>query len=853
MRKRSKLVALLVAMVFMLSLVGTASATNFSDIANSEFKSSIMKLNALGVIDGYPDGTFQPDGKITRAEFAKFAVVIAGLKDAAEGMSDVKSPFSDVAAGEWYTGWVNVAAAQGYVKGFEGMFRPNDNITQQEVITVLLRLLGYNDNLAGEWPFDYLAKATKLGILDDVKLAAALPATRGLVAKLSDEVISQNTVDYKASDNVFEEKAKTLMQESFKDAELLEDVFINNLNCKDNKVKLVEAVTGTDEFEIDPGYTIFGAANYNGAREQYCDLIRAKNKDGDMVVKYIEVKKYGAVTNDEITLTAKITAVSGDPATVSAYTVTKLEVNDKSYDVITDCLFAGVAPSFTWDSVAVGKTGTWSDADDCDFYKVIFDEDGKVAAIKKYAVKKAAIVDSVDTARKVVRLKDKGVGSYAFASSKIDLVEYDKDYFVMKNGAPASFEDLKENDIVYNTKRGVTNYFDAVDKKVSGTLEGVVEDGEDVILTVGGQDYKLQMDYSGDGAFAAMISTDGGDSVSNITDIEDLYDYIDNNVTLCLNLIGKVSLVITDEEAEGTKMYGIVNEVIRDNINGDFVKILTKEGTVVKYEINKDSDTTAKGFRDAFDEGKKTTNVDTFVQYTLQSDGSIDKLTDLWDPSDDTQIASDVETGRIQVGTTWYQVKSSVVVFNTADPDDDEYSSVEAYSDLYDAVDDSGDVEVVIHLNSDGIIDYIVAVDAELGGGDFFMVMGKGKDANGWYVNLDRNGTTTKYTCKNEPTAVTKKDVVKINKSGSEITSFDFTNGFDYSPATVNKAVYDVDTSNSRIKIEGIWYSVDEDTIIYEVDETNPIARELADVAKDDQVAFYPEDGLIKWLVFAND
>ncbi len=62
-----------------------------------------------------------------------------------------------------------MAAAQGYVKGDpEGSFRPDDRITQSEVITVLLRILGYNDNLPGDWPSDYIAKAANLGVLDNI-------------------------------------------------------------------------------------------------------------------------------------------------------------------------------------------------------------------------------------------------------------------------------------------------------------------------------------------------------------------------------------------------------------------------------------------------------------------------------------------------------------------------------------------------------------------------------------------------------------------------------------------------------------------------------------------------------------
>jgi len=72
-----------------------------------------MKLSALNVFGGYTDGTVQPNNNITRAEFAKVACTLAGMADSADVLKGNASKFSDVVAGQWYTGYVNLANQPG--------------------------------------------------------------------------------------------------------------------------------------------------------------------------------------------------------------------------------------------------------------------------------------------------------------------------------------------------------------------------------------------------------------------------------------------------------------------------------------------------------------------------------------------------------------------------------------------------------------------------------------------------------------------------------------------------------------------------------------------------------------------
>ncbi len=115
---------------------------SYSDISqSSNCASAVNALSALGIISGYPDGTFNPDGNITRAEMAKMLIVtITGRSDGSENPGNF---FPDVAAGKhWAAKYVASAYERGFIKGFEdGTFRPDENITYEQAITMIVRML----------------------------------------------------------------------------------------------------------------------------------------------------------------------------------------------------------------------------------------------------------------------------------------------------------------------------------------------------------------------------------------------------------------------------------------------------------------------------------------------------------------------------------------------------------------------------------------------------------------------------------------------------------------------------------------------------------------------------------------
>ena len=82
----------------------------FPDVADPAVSEAVETLRQLEVINGRPDGTFDPGGTFTRGEFCKMALTILGRADERQLYAG-RVIFSDVTAGHWALGWINAAAA----------------------------------------------------------------------------------------------------------------------------------------------------------------------------------------------------------------------------------------------------------------------------------------------------------------------------------------------------------------------------------------------------------------------------------------------------------------------------------------------------------------------------------------------------------------------------------------------------------------------------------------------------------------------------------------------------------------------------------------------------------------------
>ncbi|MDI9475580.1 MAG: S-layer homology domain-containing protein [Natronincolaceae bacterium] len=122
-------------------------------------------LRQIGLYRGYDDGTLGLDRNITRAEFATLAVRLEGLEDL-QGRYRGETIFKDMPANHWASGYVNIAVSGNLIKGFEDKtFRPEEKITYVQALAVVIRILGYEKDVIGEWPDNYIDKGVELGLV----------------------------------------------------------------------------------------------------------------------------------------------------------------------------------------------------------------------------------------------------------------------------------------------------------------------------------------------------------------------------------------------------------------------------------------------------------------------------------------------------------------------------------------------------------------------------------------------------------------------------------------------------------------------------------------------------------------
>ena len=148
------------------------SKTNdYTDVnAGDWFNNAISTLSNAGIVTGYNDGTFRPNQPITRGEMAKIIANFANLNKGTKSFTDL--------SGHWSKTYVELAAGNGWIAGYpDSSFRPDQKITRAETVTMInrvlervpakeLRLLSrsimltFPDNNPGDWYYIAIQEAS---------------------------------------------------------------------------------------------------------------------------------------------------------------------------------------------------------------------------------------------------------------------------------------------------------------------------------------------------------------------------------------------------------------------------------------------------------------------------------------------------------------------------------------------------------------------------------------------------------------------------------------------------------------------------------------------------------------------
>jgi len=517
-----KVLSLVLVIAMVLSSMSFAFASTFTDIADIDYEEAIETLEALGVITGYEDGTYRPEKTVTRAEMAKLMVELLGYGSLVSGS---KSNFTDT-QGHWADQWIALAAGRGIVIGTgDGKFNPDGIVTYDQVLTMLVRGLGYTDSSNElknmSWPTNFKVKAAELNITKNVDMSSN-NADRGGVAQAMYNALDQQLVKVNSDGDIVKE-------------------FTTKGTKTDIPVNLITRIA-TPDYAFEVGFEHIDPSDKNYAGDkvdltgylfQTVEAYFSKNNDKEIVfIGDVDSLTYTDTFEDETFKDDKLKS---------------LEIGDYVFDVSTASVSYNNAEAKIADFAA-------GDLEDAKFTVVLDDEETR---IKDDAVAKGLIIEKASA---YVQVEEE---------YKADATEIDEIYLPVKSskvdtsklivkGDVSDLDDIKVDDIVaaYAPFDNEDPTIEAPDKLTLVVSRKTIQ-GE-VTGTKGSDRYIDKVLYE----------VNPGLNMDELERGDEGTFYLDDN--------GKI--IAFSGDSEGSKTYAVVNDDI--NINGEY-----KSGTTGKISV----------------------------------------------------------------------------------------------------------------------------------------------------------------------------------------------------------------------------------------------------------------------------
>lgn len=211
MKNFRKVLALILVVATLFSFVAMVSAKDaddYSDYDKVNYAEAVDVLSAIGILDGYPDGTFRPTNTIKRSEMAKMIAVLSNAGDDVSDLYASACTFAD-AKNDWAASYIAYCSQTGIVSGRNATtFDPNGKVTGIETAKMLLCVLGFDAKVQGyvgtNWKTNILRDAKDHGLLNgfaaDYDPDKAI--TREEAAQMMLNALQANIVIGTVSDNI---------------------------------------------------------------------------------------------------------------------------------------------------------------------------------------------------------------------------------------------------------------------------------------------------------------------------------------------------------------------------------------------------------------------------------------------------------------------------------------------------------------------------------------------------------------------------------------------------------------------------------------------------------------------------
>jgi len=519
---------LVLTLIFVFSVTAFAQ---YSDVQeDAYYYYAATSLSKAGIISGYSDGTFKPNGSVTRAEFAKMVVVAIGEDDEAELLKG-STIFSDVQKNHWASGYINAAVKNKVISGYaDGTFKPDEKINFAQAITIMLRTLGYSsDEMTGVWPQNYIEKAKSLEITKGINLNPIDKVSRANIAVMLERTLNTDKI---SSDITLGEQSSlgTTKTCIITDSWDLDNSVTKGFIKTDVGDFKAESINGADylgkkvNLLVDTDNEVISAQSV----EQDSHILMVENISGNQIT-YIDKNGSGKVD-----ITDDMTFYYGEEK--STFTEVKQNVDIGSV----------IALAFTEGSNNIYE------------YGVLIDPPTYDPIVVKNNIK------STDTNLESMNISDINA------------------YTVIKNGEEIAFADIELYDVVYKVKnlfksqKGIILVYD---DKVTGTYDEALPSKASVSsIMILGEEKKIETSY----AAAKLNETSGafaiGDSITVLTGkadkIVDVMTPYSSDISNYAIVVSSRNGVSTEADSSGESIF--------------YVKLYKIDGTTTEYETDED-------------------------------------------------------------------------------------------------------------------------------------------------------------------------------------------------------------------------------------------------------------------------
>lgn len=512
--KKSLVIFLAVVMIFAMSV----SALAFTDDNKISDKEAAGVMEGIGVLNGYTDGSFRPEGSLSRAEAAKMLYVLFnGVDDKATAYAG-RTYFTDVPSSHWAAGYIAWGYSEGIIAGIgEGKFAPESKLTGTQLAKLILCALGYDQNTEGYlgngWAANVLNRARHLfgygpneshyiSLFADTpsNFAASAVCERQNAARIMLNALFACQVSYEGGVQVDSNGVKVTVNAQLVDEhEVLLDTVWDKLDYDEN------------------GYDGFGAPGATWAYDP-ADFEETYALPADYT--FVASKTFGTV---QLAVTDY----------KSGLTVTTAKINNNT-ETGSDDVLAG---------------------DIVSYYK-----DGQIAIVARYAPAEITAVKALgngstdkekkeDGAAKKLNIKLITAGTTYSNQYDIDLANYDAETYVEDAIIMVAAKDNTTiiDTYVPTTKKGAVTAVASDYLRLDGTkysLSGVYDkDFSDYDLKSG--KYALYVDANGYAAYCQML--EGNDAIADVWFVARLFDgygtYGSFEKAELVNMAGEVKVI----------------------------------------------------------------------------------------------------------------------------------------------------------------------------------------------------------------------------------------------------------------------------------------------------------------------